>query len=382
MSTAMTKLERITRAIRGQEVDHIPAAGGWVHGVRNLAKIAGITVEQYMADPMKAVLAANRVLDVDMLLPLLVPKDVDQIREGLVEESSFAGIEPEALKEYADTLPDTEAEVAKRFDAAEFDAKTRKWVVPFVKAYAENEIVYMPNFWDLGGAFPLYQRWGYEAFLMACSMYPESIAKIWWYEHTLRKYQGRVVLPMFKEFNWPPMMFSGDDVCNNKGPMVSPDFLRQYFWPGIKDILQPFIDEGIRIVHHCDGDVRPVVQDMLNTGFSGFQGFQYECDVDIAELRKLRSNLGETPIFLAGLSVTRTLPYGNAQDVRDEIDYMFDATDGGKGMIMFTSNVTGVEVPPENLMTAYSYLKTLKWGAKRPNPHKQWPWLVNHPETK
>lgn len=349
-----------------------------MHGVRNLSQIAGITGEQYLADPLAGVIAANRKLHVDMMLPPVVPKDVDQIRTGQVEESKFAGIEPEALKECADALPDSEAEVLKEYDSVADEAETRAFVEPYMKLLHENEMIFLPNFWDLGGAFPLYHRWGYEAFLLACSLYPDSVGKIWWYEHTLRRPRAKMMVRLFKEYNWPPVFFCGEDVCNNKGPMVSPEFLRKYYWPGVKGIAEVLVNESIRMVHHCDGDVRPVVQDMLDAGFSGFQGFQYECGVDIAELRKMRSNLDEVPIFLAGMSVTRTLPFGTPRDVRDEVDYMFDATDGGRGLMLFTSNVTGVEVPPENLITAYSYVKELTPGQRRPSPHTRWPWLVNH----
>ena len=54
---ALTAKERLTRAARGQEVDHIPTIGGWMNGPRNLAALAGITVEQYLADPRRGVVA-------------------------------------------------------------------------------------------------------------------------------------------------------------------------------------------------------------------------------------------------------------------------------------------------------------------------------------
>jgi uroporphyrinogen decarboxylase len=176
-------------------------------------------------------------------------------------------------------------------------------------------------------------------------------------------------------------MFCGEDLCNNQGPMASPAFLRQYYLPTVKMIIEPLVDAGVRLIHHCDGDVRPVLNDYLAIGFSGLQGFQYELGIDLYQLRQLRSALGEPLLFFTGLSVSRTLPFGTAHDIREEVDYFLDATDGGHGMFLFTSNVTGVEVPPQNIQTAYEYVNA--WDPRQPRTpvRFQWPWGQTHPDT-
>jgi hypothetical protein len=158
--------------------------------------------------------------------------------------------------------------------------------------------------------------------------------------------------------------------------MVSPAFLRKHYLPTVAMIVAPLVDAGVRLIHHCDGDVRPLVDDYIACGFSGFQGFQYELGVDPYALKQRRSLRGEEMLFFTGLSVSRTLPFGTEQDVRDEIDYFLDFTDGGRGMFLISSNVTGVEVPPENLQTAYHYVK--EWDPSQPRqPHwRQWPWSL------
>jgi len=82
--------------------------------------------------------------------------------------------------------------------------------------------------------------------------------------------------------------------------------------------------------------------------------------------------------FFAGLSCTRTLPYGREQDVRDEVDYLIDATEG-RGMLLFTSNVTGPEVPAENIEAGYRYVKQFDPHQPREARHATWPWALSHP---
>jgi uroporphyrinogen decarboxylase len=206
------------------------------------------------------------------------------------------------------------------------------------------------------------------------------VGKIYWAKSLHSREQAKILVRLYREYELVPLMFCGEDVCNNKGPMVSPRFLRQYYFPTVQMIVEPLVDAGVRLIHHCDGDVRPVVDDFIAIGFSGFQGFQYELGVDPYDLKRRRSRLGEEMLFFMGLSVSRTLPFGAAEDVRDEVDYFLDFSDGGKGMFLITSNVTGVEVPPENIRCAYHYVKT--WEPSRPRiPRwRQWPWRQKYPD--
>ncbi len=378
MVSTFGKKERLVRQARGLEIDRVPALGGWIAGVRNLSVIAGISPAQYLADPMGAVIRANLALDVDGMINPVVPKSLDEIRTDSVLDATFAGIQPEALVERANSLPDCEREILSGFDSA---AEERRYRDYFETAFTDWEgIQPIPNFWEIGGHFPLYTEFGYSAFLMACALYPESVGKIYWAKSVCSRQRAKILVKLYEEYDLVPLMFCGEDLANNKGPMVSPDFLHRYYLPTVKMIIEPLVDAGVRFIHHCDGDIRPLIDDYIEIGFSGFQGFQYELGVDPYQIRQKRSKLGEEILFFTGLSVSRTLPFGTEEDIRDEVDYFLDFTDGGRGMFLITSNVSGVEVPPENLQSAYRYVK--EWDpSQRRAPHwHRWPWGITHPD--
>jgi hypothetical protein len=373
----LTPKDRLTRQARGQEVDQIPTLGGWIGGARVLAQLAGISEAQYLADPLGAVVKAHKALGVDGMVNPIVPETLDQVRSGHITEADFGNIEPEALLQAANALPDSERELLKDFSAAKAEREFRDY---FETAFARwDGLVPIPNFWHLGGHFPLYGTYGYVAFLSACALYPEAVGKIWWAKSVISNAQAKVLARLYRELDLVPLMLCGEDLCNNQGPMVAPEFLRQYYFPTVKMCIQPLVDAGMRMVHHCDGDVRAFVDDFLAIGFSGFQGFQYEVGMDPYDLRQKRSAKGEEPLFFAGLSVSRTLPQGTPADVREEVEYCLDYTDGGRGLFLFTSNVTGVEVPAENIRTAYRHVK--QWDPRNPRQatRRKWPWAIAHP---
>jgi hypothetical protein len=352
----------------------MPTIGGWIGGPPVIAELAGCTKEQYLADPYRAVIKANKALDVDGMVSPIVNQEWDQLRGGAVLEENFNEAEPEDLLAYADSLPDKESEVLRDFDAPRMEREFRDY---FENAFATwDGIVPVPNFWCLGGHFPLYHQFGYIAFLSACALYPEAVNKIWWAKSLPSRERAKILVRLYREYDLVPLLFCGEDLCNNKGPMVAPEMLRQYYFPTVRMITEPLVDAGIRLVHHCDGDIRLVLNDVVAAGFSGLQGFQYELGLDPYEFRRLRSLRGEELIFFGGLNVTRTLPFGTPQDARDEVDYIFDYTDGGRGLFLFTSSSTGSEVPPENIRAGYSYVKTLKPQQPHIPKHRQWPWSV------
>ncbi|AKJ63600.1 uroporphyrinogen decarboxylase family protein [Kiritimatiella glycovorans] len=372
----MDRKERIFRQLADEPVDRVPMLGGWMLGTRNVCELAEIRLEEYRADPLGGALKANRNLLVDGLVPPAVPdpENLDEIRQGEIQEESFADCDADDLYEYAQGIGDTEEEVLSR-RAADLEAMEKG----IRDSYAMNvertgDFVLIPNDWGVSANFTLFAIYGYEAFLEAIALYPDEVEKIFWESAVLARRTNYVHLELIEKYDLPRMMFTGHDICNQVGPMCSPVFLRERYWPHSKYALEPFVEAGIRLIHHCDGNVMPIVDDMIAAGYSGFQGFQYECGVDPFELTKRRGPRGERIILMGGLNITRTLPYGDAQDQKNDIDYIMDATDGGKGLFLFTSNVVGPETPPENQRTAYHYLASLnpaEWKPKAPYP---WPW--------
>ena len=178
MGATLSRKERLVRQARGQAVDRVPTLAGWIGGARVLADLAGITPDAYLADPLAGVIRASHGLDADGMVQPAVPRSLDQIRTGSVVEANFAEIQPEALLERANSLPDSEREILASFNAEANEARYRAY---FETAFATwDGLVPIPNFWEIGGHFPLYTEFGYTAFLTACALYPEAVGKLWW----------------------------------------------------------------------------------------------------------------------------------------------------------------------------------------------------------
>lgn len=369
----MTSKDRVFRQLRGENIDHIPLMGGWFQGVGNLAALAGLSVRDYCIDPVANLFRANRALHIDcMVAPPMVPTEGDQVFGRTLDEL----FEPENLKQAAEALPDLECELIAAINPAQIESTWRALFTRWMQAM--GDIVLIPTCFESVPNFMMYQQYGYEAYLMAIALYPEAVGKLYWRSAVEARIRNTIFVKLIREFALPPVLFTGHDICNNTGPMCSLEFLRRYYFPQERYALMPLVDAGIRVVRHCDGNVMPIIDDSIGVGYSGFQGFQYECGVDpFAIARRVRGQ-GERLLFFAGMNVTRTLPFGTIEDVRREIEYVLDFTDRGQGLFFFSSSSIGPEVPLENVRYACEYIAGGQYAERvlRTGRH-EWPGFKN-----
>lgn len=372
MPTELTNRQRVIRQLKGEEIDRIPAMGGWIEGVDNLSAMAGLSVDSYLEEPVANLMKANRALRVDSMIFPIVPIARDQIRVNHVDSQEFSELEPENLLYDAEKLPDTRRHVVSGIDKAKIENEYRTKIEGWIAAMSED-ISLITTVWESVPNFMMFGNYGYEAYLSAIGLYPDAVGRLYWESATIARVRNEILASLIAEYDLPPVLFTGHDICNNVGPMCSMSFLKKYYFPEEKYALEPLLEAGIRVVRHCDGDVMPIIDDSIDVGYSGFQGFQYECGIDAHKIAGLRSVTGDDLIFFAGLNVTRTLPFGNVQDVRNEIDYVLDYTNGGRGLFFFTSSSIGPEVPLENILSAYRYITEGEYLNRPDKRCSEWP---------
>ena len=102
---------------------------------------------------------------------------------------------------------------------------------------------------------------------------------------------------------------------------------------------------------------------LLECGIKGFQGFQYEDGMDYKKICEYKAYDGSDLIIMAGVSVTRTLPFGSPDDVAREIKFLVE--NGPKtGLFLSTSSTCVPGTPWANIKTMVEGMQYYK--NKRP----------------
>jgi uroporphyrinogen-III decarboxylase len=120
--------------------------------------------------------------------------------------------------------------------------------------------------------------------------------------------------------------------------------------------VEPLHEAGIRIVWHCDGDVRPILGRLIDgVGVAGFQGFQEETGCTLETIAARRTHGGRKLILWGSISVTTTLPFGDADGVRRDIERCFRVAAPGGGFALASSSSILPETPLANIRALWEH---------------------------
>ena len=136
-------------------------------------------------------------------------------------------------------------------------------------------------------------------------------------------------------------------VANNL--VMPPDIWRRYF----KNREAKLIEEGKKwgvnhFFFHSDGNVLPVLADLVEIGFTIIDPIQPEC-MDPQEVKR---EFGDRITLHGTLSSQWTLPFGTVHDVKTEVEQRI-MTLGRKGGLILAPVTVQSDVPLENIVALY-----------------------------
>jgi hypothetical protein len=144
-----------------------------------------------------------------------------------------------------------------------------------------------------------------------------------------------------------------EDWGNNYSMFINPKLWRTYFKPRYKTLFQKAKQQGKYIFFHSDGNITPIVGDLVEIGVDSLNPIQPEC----MDQRAIKQQYGDKITIDTGLSNQHTLPFGTTDEVKQEtLRAIKDLAPGG-GFVYGTSHFALYDVPVENVITLYETLK-------------------------
>jgi hypothetical protein len=207
-------------------------------------------------------------------------------------------------------------------------------------------------------SFPIlaYYTYGYANYFQAYALYPDVIETHFSLQADLALLNNRAAARAYVEGGLPLLYRLDHDMADSRGLLVRPETLDRIWFPHFSRCLEPLLNTGVRLIWHCDGNLMQMMPRLLDVGIRGFQGFQYEDGMDYERICHMKARDGDNLVIIAGVSVTRTLPYGSPSDIRRELDWL--VKNGPKtGLFLGASSSITPGVPWENLVTLVEGLK-------------------------
>ncbi len=356
---AMDSKARLQMAFDLEQPDRPPILGGWLAAPAHIQTLTGCSEDAYWDDPFHWGLAAERVLGSDGVIGIFQPIARGGYRcvDGQVLDRRAAYTLDAVVREI-EAMPEPE-EVKAAFDEEQAYAELTE---ELRRRQAQcDDVLWCPADWSLIPKALWYHEYGHENALSLVALYPEAHRKLLRVSAVRARQHALLRARAMRAGLHPRAILCGEDLCTQRGPMVSPDLLRREYFPLLEYALEPVLAAGARVVWHCDGDYRPLLDDVIACGIGGLQGFQRECGMDLEWIVDLETQTGEPLLIFGPLSVTTTLPHGTPEDVRAEVCRAMDLCRDSASLVFFTSNTITPDVPLENIRAYWSAVLDSHW---------------------
>ena len=142
------------------------------------------------------------------------------------------------------------------------------------------------------------------------------------------------------------MIWTGDDVGSQNQMLISPGMWRKYFKPRMTNFITELktINPGVKIAYHTDGNVEPIIPDLIEIGIDVLNPIQ-PASMDPA---KIKHTYGKKLCYWGTIDEQQTLPFGTPEDVANEVRLRLETIGFDGGLILAPTHHVQLDTPLEN----------------------------------
>ena len=208
-----------------------------------------------------------------------------------------------------------------------------------------GDFLLVGNFFTKAGFMALFSPNFLEYMGYALSDDPELVVRV--FEANTHKSVQRIEhLPEEWE-RLCPIVFVGEDMAFKTAPMISPAFMRRHYWPCFERIVATYHARGIKVIFHSDGNLWPILADLVATGVDGLNPIEVAAGMSPADIRSRYPQL----LLFGGISYSGVLAHGTPEQVaaatRDAIQR------SSPGYFVGTDTELGDDIPLANALAMY-----------------------------
>lgn len=152
---------------------------------------------------------------------------------------------------------------------------------------------------------------------------------------------------------WVDIILFGDDLGMQSGPQVSPAMYREFFKPRHRAMWRRAKElAGVKVMLHCCGGVRPLLDDLIDAGLDAINPVQISCAG--MEAAGLKRDFGDRLCFWGGgCDTQRILGGGSPEGIRRHVLGQLEILSAGGGFVFQQVHNIMANVPPENIVAMF-----------------------------
>ena len=144
------------------------------------------------------------------------------------------------------------------------------------------------------------------------------------------------------------------DYCFNNGPFLSPRMFAEFIAPYLAEECAAMREAGAYVIKHTDGQIMPIIDQLVDAGPHALHSLDPMAGVDIAEVKRLYGDR----VALCGNVNCALLQTGTDDEVLESARYCMESCKPGGGYIYCTSNIAFKGMELERYMLILDYWKS------------------------
>lgn len=146
------------------------------------------------------------------------------------------------------------------------------------------------------------------------------------------------------------IFITGTDFGTQRGPFISPDAYRDLYQPVHKRVCDWIhANTGWKIFIHTCGGIRPLIPDMIESGFDILNPVQ--CSAEGMDPHGLKDDFGDRITFWGGgVDTQQALPFGKPDEVYNQVGERIRIFNHGGGFVFDAIHNVQTGTPVENFM--------------------------------
>ena len=145
--------------------------------------------------------------------------------------------------------------------------------------------------------------------------------------------------------------YVSEDMGSQQNLMFSPNQIREFFIPRMKDMVDLVHQAGAYAFFHSDGAIGEIIPEMIEIGIDILNPIQWRCRG--MDRKQLKRDFGGKVIFHGGMDNQKTLAFDSVEDVKAEVLYNLDVLGRAGGYILAPCHNIQAVSPPENIVAMY-----------------------------
>ncbi len=153
------------------------------------------------------------------------------------------------------------------------------------------------------------------------------------------------------------VMFSyvAEDLGTQESLLLSPRLFRRFLKPHMVRMIELFHSYGVKVFHHDDGAMRPLLPELIEMGIDLLNPVQWRCRG--MEREALARDFGGQIVFHGGIDNQTTLPFGSPEDVRREVGENIAIFREAKGYIVAPCHNLQANTSTANVLALYEAVR-------------------------